>query len=271
MSKLEASSRQSVPKIRARKGGEPLVCLTAYTAPMAALIDTVADLILVGDSAANVVHGHATTIPMTLDAMILHAQAVMRAGPRALVAVDMPFGSYEASPERAYDSCARVLKETGADAVKLEGGARLAPTIAFLTERAVPVIGHVGLLPQSVRALGGPKIAGRDRADWPRLVADAKAVEAAGAFAVVLEGMVEEVAAEITRTVKIPTIGIGASPRCDGQILVTDDMLGLFEHTAKFVRPYADLRGTILKALDAFAADVRARRFPSPAETYGEK
>jgi 3-methyl-2-oxobutanoate hydroxymethyltransferase len=273
MSKLasETRPRQSVPKIRARKGGEPLVCLTAYTAPMAALIDSVADLILVGDSVANVLHGHRSTIPVTLDDMILHAKAVLRAEPRALVGVDLPFGSYEASPEQAYTSAARVLKETGADAVKLEGGARMAPTIAFLVERAVPVIGHIGLLPQSVRALGGPKVAGRDRAEWPRLMADAKAVEAAGAFAIVLEGVVEEIAAEITRTVLVPTIGIGASPACDGQIIVTEDMLGLFETVAKFVRPYGNLRGDILKALNAFAADVRARRFPSAAETYGER
>jgi 3-methyl-2-oxobutanoate hydroxymethyltransferase len=263
--------RQSVPKIRARKGGEPLVCLTAYTAPMARLIDAVADLILIGDSAANVIHGHETTIPITLDAMILHAQAVMRAAPQALVGVDMPFGSYEASLEQAYLSCARVLKETGADAVKLEGGARMAPTVAFLTERAVPVIGHIGLLPQSTRALGGYKIAGRDRAEWPRLMTDAQALEAAGAFAIVLEGVVEELAADITRKLKIPTIGIGASPACDGQILVTEDLLGLFESTPKFVRRYAQLHEVIAGALAAFAADVRARRFPAAAETYGER
>jgi len=271
MSKFEVRPRQSVPKIRARKGGEPLVCLTAYTAPMAKLIDEVADLILIGDSVANVIHGHETTLPVTLEVMILHAQAVMRAQPKALVGVDMPFASYEASPEQAYLSAARVLKETGADAVKLEGGARMAPTIGFLTERAIPVIGHIGLLPQSVRALGGPKIAGRDRSEWPRLMADAKAVEAAGAFAIVLEGVVEEIAAEITREIKVPTIGIGASPACDGQILVTDDLLGMFETAPKFVRPYARLRTVISEALAAFASDVRARRFPSAAETYGER
>jgi 3-methyl-2-oxobutanoate hydroxymethyltransferase len=268
MSKLELRPRQSVPKIRARKGGDPLVCLTAYTAPMAKLIDAVADLILIGDSVSNVIHGHETTLPMTLEIMILHAQAVMRTQPKALVGVDMPFGSYEASPEQAYLSAARILKETGADAVKLEGGARMAPTIAFLTERAIPVIGHIGLLPQSVRALGGPKVTGRDRSEWPRLMADAKAVEAAGAFCVVLEGVVEEIAADITRAIAIPTIGIGASPQCDGQILVTDDLLGMFEKVPKFVRPYAHLHETIAQALAAFASDVRARRFPSADETY---
>lgn len=271
MSKLELRPRQSVPKIRARKGGEPLVCLTAYTAPMAKLIDQVADLILIGDSVGNVMLGHETTIPVTLDDMIHHAKAVMRTRPNALVGVDMPFGSYEASPELAYLNAARVLKETGADAVKVEGGARMAPTIAFLTERAIPVIGHIGLLPQSVRALGGPKIAGRDRSDWPRLMADAKAVEAAGAFAIVIEGTVEEIAAQITREVKVPTIGIGASPQCDGQILVTDDLLGMFATVPKFVRPYAQLHTVIAEALAAFAADVRARKFPAAAETYGER
>jgi 3-methyl-2-oxobutanoate hydroxymethyltransferase len=200
--------------------------------------------------------------------MILHAQAVMRAKPRALVVVDLPFGSYESSKEQALASAVRVLKETGADAVKFEGGTVMAETIAFLTSRAVPVMGHVGLLPQSARVLGGYRLAGRDRTEWPGLIADAKAVAAAGAFGIVIEKTVEELAAEITNTVPIPTIGIGASSSCDGQILVVDDMLGMFESPARFVRQYANLREVIEKAAKAYSEDVRKRRFPAPEETY---
>ncbi|MFZ1992444.1 MAG: 3-methyl-2-oxobutanoate hydroxymethyltransferase [Alphaproteobacteria bacterium] len=270
MSQAQSSqlTRQSAPKIRARKGGEPIVCLTAYTTVMAEILDPYADLLMVGDSLANVIYGHGSTLPVSLDTMILHAQAVMRAKPKALVVVDLPFGSYESSKEQALASAVRVLKETGADAVKFEGGTVMAETIAFLTSRAVPVMGHVGLLPQSARVLGGYKLAGRDRAEWPALVADAKAVAAAGAFGIVIEKTVEELAAEITKSVPIPTIGIGASPSCDGQILVVDDMLGMFESPARFVRRYANLREVIGKAAKAYSEDVRKRRFPAPEETY---
>ena len=269
MSQAQAPlTRQTVPKIRARKGGEPIVCLTAYTARMAELLDPACDLFIVGDSLGNVIYGYDSTLPVSLDTMILHAQAVMRARPQALVVVDLPFGSYEASKEQALASAVRVLKESGADAVKLEGGAAMAETIQFLARRAIPVMGHVGLQPQSSRVLGGYKLAGRDRAEWPAIIADARAAEAAGAFALVVEKTVEELAAEITRTVKIPTIGIGASASCDGQVLVIDDMLGMFESPARFVRTYANLREVIASAAKAYAEDVRKRRFPAREETY---
>lgn len=262
------AARQSVPKIRARKGREPIVCLTAYTARMAEILDPHADLLMVGDSLANVIYGLDTTLPVSLDTMILHAQAVMRASPRALVVVDLPFGSYESSKEQALASSVRVLKESGADAVKFEGGTVMAETIAFLTKRAIPVMAHIGLQPQSARSLGGYKLAGRDETEWASLKADAAAVEAAGAFAVVIEKTVEELAAEITRETSIPTIGIGASAVCDGQILVIDDMLGMFDATARFVRQYANLREIIGNAAKAYADDVRSRRFPALGETY---
>jgi 3-methyl-2-oxobutanoate hydroxymethyltransferase len=262
------SPRQSVPKLRARKGGEPIVCLTAYTTVMAEIFGKNVDLIIVGDSLANVIYGHDSTLPITLDTMIGHAQAVMRAQPHALVVVDLPFGCYEGSREQAFASAARILKESGADAVKLEGGVAMAETIAYLTQRAIPVMGHVGLLPQSTRILGGYKLAGRDRGEWPQILRDAQAAEAAGAFALVVEKTVEELAAEITHTVSIPTIGIGASAACDGQVLVIDDMLGLFEAPARFVRRYANLREVIAKAVAAYADDVRKRRFPAEGEIY---
>jgi len=270
MSKAQSSQspRQSVPKIRARKGGEPLVCLTAYTTAMAEILGPHVDLFIVGDSVGNVFYGYDSTLPVSLETMILHAQAVMRAKPQALVVVDLPFGSYEASKEQALASAVRVLKETGADAVKLEGGQSQAETIAFLAARAIPVMGHVGLLPQSTRILGGYKLAGRDRADWPRILADAKAVDSAGAFAIVVEKTVGELAADITRQVTAPTIGIGASNVCDGQVLVIDDMLGMFENPARFVRQYANLREAIGKAAKAYADDVRQRRFPAAEESY---
>ena len=270
MSQAQSSQsvRQSVPKIRARKGGEPIVCLTAYTRAMAEILGPHVDLFIVGDSLGNVIYGYDSTLPVSLDTMILHTQAVMRAKPKALVVVDLPFGSYEASKEQALASAVRVLKETGADAVKLEGGAAMAETIAFLTARAVPVMGHVGLLPQSTRVLGGYRLAGREKGEWPAILSDAKAVEASGAFALVVEKTVEELAAEITRQIAIPTIGIGASAACDGQVLVIDDMLGLTESTARFVRRYANLREIVVSAAGAYAEDVRKRRFPASEETY---
>lgn len=264
----KSSTRQSVPKIRARKGGEPIVCVTAYTRAIAEIAGPLVDLFIVGDSLASVIYGHDTTLPISLETMIAHAQAVMRARPKALVVVDLPFGSYEASKEQALQSAIRVLKESGADAVKLEGGAAMAETVGFLTARAIPVMGHIGLLPQSTRVLGGYALAGRDKAKWPALVEDAKAVEAAGAFALVIEKTVEELAAEITRSTAVPTIGIGASAACDGQVLVVDDLLGLTESTARFVRRYANLREIVQKAVSTYAEDVRKRRFPATEETY---
>ena len=273
MSAVPQLQRLTVSKIRARKGGEPIVCLTAYTAPIAHLLDSIVDLILVGDSAAMVVHGHETTIPITLDQMIAHAQAVMRGSSRAFVALDLPFGSYEQGPEQAFATAARAMKEAGVGAVKLEGGRRMAPTIEFLTGRGVPVIAHIGLLPQAVLASGGYRTAGRTREEWAPIIEDAKAVADAGAFAVVLEGMAEPLAAEITKLVRIPTIGIGASANCDGQILVTEDLLGLSVsgRVPSFVRRYADLNKIISEAVASYAADVKARRFPAVEHTYALK
>lgn len=266
--KQEQVRRLAAPDITRRKGGEPLVCLTAYTAPVAELLDAHCDLLLVGDSVGMVVHGLPNTVGVTLEMMILHGQAVMRGSRRAMVVVDMPFGSYEASPEQAYANAARIMKETGAQAVKVESGPTVPETIAYLVRRGVPVMGHVGLRPQAVLVDGAFKAKGRTDDERLRVVAEAEATADAGAFAVVVEGVAEAVAADITAAIAVPTVGIGASPTCDGQILVTDDMLGLFDWTPKFVRRYADLRGEIDRAAAAYAADVKARRFPAAAETY---
>jgi 3-methyl-2-oxobutanoate hydroxymethyltransferase len=260
--------RLSAPDIRARKGGAPIVSLTSYHAHTAALLDKHCDLILVGDSLGMVMHGLESTIPVTLDMMILQGRAVMRGSSRALVVVDMPFGSYEASREQAFLSAARVMKETGCGAIKLEGGRRMAETIAFLVERGIPVMGHVGLTPQSINALGGFRTQGRDPSDWGPIESDARAVADAGAFAVVLEAIAEPLAAKITREVAIPTIGIGASAACDGQILVLEDMLGLSPRVPKFVKRYGDLGPAIDRAVAAYAADVRARSFPAADNVY---
>ncbi len=260
--------RVSVPDIRARKGGEPIVSLTAYTAPMAKLLDPHCDLLLVGDSLGMVVYGMDTTLGVTLDMMINHGQAVMRGSSHALVAVDMPFGSYEESREAAYRNAARILQETGAQAVKLEGGRVMADTIGFLTARGIPVMGHVGLTPQSIQALGGFKAQGRSRADWAGIEGDLQAVCAAGAFCVVVEGVAEPLADRLTELATVPTIGIGASSRCDGQILVTEDMLGMTDRAPKFVRRFAGLGAAIGAAAQTYAADVRARRFPAAEHTY---
>jgi 3-methyl-2-oxobutanoate hydroxymethyltransferase len=268
VSKLVALRRMTVPDIRALKGREKIVCLTAYTAPMAALLDPHVDLLLVGDSVGMVVHGLPTPTAVTLDMMILHGQAVVRASSHALVVVDLPFGTFEASPEQAYLSAVRVLKETGCQAVKIEAGEALAPTIAFLVERGVPVMGHVGLRPQAVHVDGGFRAKGRSDEERARVMAEARAANEAGCFSIVLEGVAEILAAEITAAVGAPTVGIGASAACDGQVLVTDDMLGLFEWTPKFVRRYADIRTTINDAVACYAADVRAATFPGEAEVY---
>ncbi len=263
-----APRRLAAPDIAARKGGEPVVCLTAYTAPVAGLLDEHCDLLLVGDSLGMVVHGLPNTVGVTLEMMILHGQAVMRGSRRAMVVIDMPFGSYEAGPEAAYANAARVMKETGAQAVKVESGPTVPDTVRYLVQRGVPVMGHVGLRPQAVLTDGAFKAKGRTEAERERVLAEALATEAAGAFAIVIEGVAEPLAREITERLSVPAIGIGASAACDGQILVTDDMLGVFDWTPKFVRRYADLRTSIADAARAYAEDVRARRFPAMRETY---
>jgi 3-methyl-2-oxobutanoate hydroxymethyltransferase len=260
--------RITPPDIRARKGGEPLVCLTAYDAPTAALLDPHCDLLLVGDSVGMVVHGLPNTLPVTLEMMILHGQAVMRGSKRALVAVDMPFSTYERSKEQAFDNASRILRETGCHAVKVESGVYIAETIRFMAERAIPVIGHVGLRPQASLADGGFKAKGRDAASRAKVLEEAIAADEAGAFAIVIEGVAEDLASEITGKVKAPTIGIGASAACDGQILVTPDMLGLFDWTPRFVKRYADIKGQVEDGVKAYAAEVRTRAFPGPDQVY---
>ena len=271
MSLQTEQKRLTAPDIRARKGGEPIVALTSYHAHTARIVDKHCDVILVGDSLGMVMHGLETTIPVTLDMMILQGLAVMRGSRRALVVVDLPFGSYEASKEQAFMSAARVLKETGCGAVKLEGGRRMAETISFLAERGVPVMAHVGLTPQAINALGGFRAQGRDRADWAPIVSDAHAVADAGAFSVVLEAMAEPLAAAVTKEIPIPTIGIGASPACDGQILVLEDMLGLSPRVPKFVKRFTELGPSIDAAVAAYAAEVKGRVFPSPEHVYQVK
>ena len=251
MSAQTELKRLTAPDILARKGGLPIVTLTSYHAHTAALLDRHCDIILVGDSLGMVMHGLESTIPVTLDMMILQGKAVMRGSKHALVVVDMPFGSYEASKEQAFMSAVRVMKETGCGAIKLEGGTRMAETIAFLAERGIPVMAHVGLTPQSINSLGGFKTQGRDPADWAPIEADAKAVAAAGAFSVVIEAVAEPLAAKITREISIPTIGIGASATCDGQVLVLEDMLGLSPRAPKFVKRYTDLGPAIDRAISA--------------------
>lgn len=259
----------TVPKLRARKGAEPIVCLTAYTAPMAQLLDPHADLLLVGDSLGMVLYGLPSTVPVTLDMMIAHGAAVARGASKALVVVDMPFGSYEESPQQAYRNAVRVLRETGASAVKLEGGRVMAETIAFLTSRGIPVMGHIGLLPQSVNASGGYAALGTtDTSGWDAIVADAVAVADAGAFLIVVEAVSEPLAVRITESIKVPTIGIGASAACDGQVLVIDDMLGMSSRTPKFVKRYAELGVAIGEAAGRYADEVRSRQFPSEQYTY---
>lgn len=261
--------RVSIPEIRAAKGQRKLVLLTAYTAPMAALLDAHCDLLMVGDSLGMVVYGMDSTLPVSLDMMIAHGAAVVRGSAHACVVVDMPFGSYQASPEQAFTNAARILKETGAACVKMEGGKELAETISFLTRRGIPVMAHIGLMPQHLHTAGGFKTQGREEAQRAAILADAVAVANAGAFAVVVEGVVESLAIEITHAIAVPTIGIGASAQCDGQVLVVDDMLGMFERSARFVKKYADLRGVIAKAAQAYAHDVREGVFPSEAHCYG--
>lgn len=263
--------RLTVPAIQARKGGDPVVVLTAYTARMAQLLDPHCDMLLVGDSLGQVIYGLPSTVPVTLEMMCAHGAAVTRGSYHAVVVIDMPFGSYEASPDEAFRSASRILKETGAAAVKLEGGAAMAETIAFLVARGIPVVGHVGLTPQAVNVLGGYGARGRDAAEFAKILGDARAVAEAGCFALVVEGVVEPLAIEITQQVACPTIGIGASAACDGQVLVTEDMLGFFERTPRFVKLYDGLAERIGEAARNYAADVRERRFPGPDQIYPPK
>jgi 3-methyl-2-oxobutanoate hydroxymethyltransferase len=268
MSAQREFQRITVPDIVRLKGKQKIVCLTAYTAPMAGLLDPIVDLLLVGDSVGMVVHGLPSTLGVSVEMMIMHGQAVMRGSARALVVVDLPFGSYERSAEQAYDTAVRIMQETGCQAVKLESNPGCARTIEFLTGRGIPVMGHVGLTPQSFNLDGGFKTKGRSTAERTHIVKDADEMAKAGAFAVVVEGVFEDVADEVTRTLSIPTIGIGASSSCDGQILVVDDMLGLFEKVPKFVRRYGAMRGHIEAAVKRYSQDVRTCTFPSTAECY---
>ena len=267
--------RMSVPAIRERKQDgttdRPIVMLTAYTMRMAQLLDPHCDMLLVGDSLGQVIYGLPSTIPVTLEMMCAHGAAVVRGSWHALVAVDMPFGSYEASPEQAFASASRVMKETGCAAVKLEGGEAMAPTIRFLSERGIPVIGHVGLTPQAVNVLGGYGARGRGQAEADKILLDARAVDQAGAFCIVVEGVMEAIATQVTQSVKAPVIGIGASVECDGQVLVTEDMLGLFERTPRFVKRYGDLATSIGSAAATYADEVRSRSFPTADQTYRAK
>jgi len=271
VSEQKPVKRLTAPAIAARKGQTPIVSLTAYNAYMAAVADAHCDFLLVGDSLGMVVHGFESTVPVTLELMIAHGQSVVQGSRRALVVVDLPFGSYEESKEAAFRSASRILKETGCGAVKLEGGAHMAETIAFLAHRGIPVMGHIGLTPQAVHALGGYGAQGREEAAWAAIEADARAVAEAGAFAVVLEAMAEKLAAKITAGIPIPTIGIGASAACDGQILVTEDMMGFAPRPAKFVKVYADIRAAMDQAVSAYAEEVRTRAFPAEAHTYTMK
>ncbi|HYE50897.1 MAG TPA: 3-methyl-2-oxobutanoate hydroxymethyltransferase [Azospirillaceae bacterium] len=272
MSATGQTRRVTVPELAARKGAEPIVCLTAYTVSNARQLDPHVDVLLVGDSLGMVVYGLDSTLGVTLDMMVNHGAAVMRGSARACVVVDMPFGSYQESPAQAFRAAARILAETGCAAVKLEGGEEMAPTIDFLVRRGIPVMGHVGLTPQAVNALGGYKARGRSEAEQEKILADARAVAEAGAFSLVVEGVVEPLARRVTEAVPVPTIGIGASAACDGQVLVTDDLLGLFGgFTPKFVKRYAELGPTIEAAAAAYADDVRARRFPAAEHTFGLK
>lgn len=260
--------RLTVPRIRQSKGGEPLVMLTAYTVRMAQLLDPHCDMLLVGDSLAQVIYGLPHTVGVTMEMMALHGAAVVRGSYHAAVIVDMPFGSYEMSPEQAFNNAARLLKETGAAAVKVEGGKVLAPTIEFLTQRGIPVMGHVGLTPQAVNILGGYGVRGKSEAEARSIVEDAVAVAQAGAFSIVIEGVLESIAIEITNKVDCPTIGIGASAQCDGQVLVTDDMLGMFDRVPKFVKRYQDMAGVVDGAVKTYAEEVRSRSFPTEDQIY---
>lgn len=262
-------TRITSSEIRARKGDVPIVALTAYTAPFAKLLDSHVDILLVGDSLGMVLYGMESTLPVTLDMMIAHGKAVVKSSSQACVIVDMPFGSYQASREKAFESCARVMAETGCTAIKLEGGAEMAETIHFLVERGIPVMGHVGMQPQNVHVYGGFRVQGRSEESRKKILRDAAAVENAGAFSLVLEGVAEDVAREVTAAVTIPVIGIGASSACDGQVLVTEDMAGLFsDYMPKFVKRYANLSEDLENAVRRYAEEVKSREFPGPEHCF---
>ena len=264
------TKRISTRDLRAKKGGEPLVVLTAYTTPIARLLDPHVDVLLVGDSLGMVLYGMDTTLGVTLDMMIAHGQAVMRGSSQAAVVIDMPFATVQENRELAFRNAARMMAETGCTAVKIEGGREMADTIAFLVARGIPVMAHIGLKPQSVHVAGGYRAHGRIDEEAAAIHADARAVTEAGAFAVVVEGTVEPLARALTGEIAIPTIGIGASPACDGQVLVIDDVLGLFsDFTPKFVKRYANLGPDITQAVATYAAEVRARTFPAPEHCFG--
>ena len=267
--------RLTVPKIQNRKADgetkEPLVMLTAYTARQAQLLDEHCDLLLVGDSLGQVIYGLPSTLQVTLDMMCAHGAAVVRGSYHSVVVVDMPFGAYEQSPEKAFESASRIMAETGCAAVKLEGGEAMAETIRFLSQRGIPVMAHVGLTPQAVNALGGYGARGRSQEEHAKIIADGKAVQAAGAFSVVVEGVVEPIAVSLTQSLEIPVIGIGASAQCDGQVLVVDDMLGMFERVPRFVKKYGNLADEITDKVAQYAQDVRAREFPTKDQTYQPK
>ena len=267
--------RLSIPAIRQRKEAgvtaQPIVMLTAYTARQAQLLDEHCDLILCGDSLGQVIYGLPSSLQVTVEMMIAHGAAVVRGSYHAAVVVDLPFGSYEASPEQAFVTASRIMVETGASAVKLEGGAVMAETVEFLSSRGIPVMGHVGLTPQAVNTLGGYNARGRSRIEADKIVSDAKAIDQAGAFAIVIEGVVEPIAIAATKAVACPTIGIGASAQCDGQVLVTEDMMGMFDRVPRFVKRYGEIAGLISSAAGQYAEDVRARTFPTIDQTYQPK
>lgn len=265
------TTRKTIPQLTAMKGKTPIVTVSTYTTPMARLFDTHADMLLVGDSLGMVLYGMESTLPVSLELMIRHGAAVVRGSQNACVIVDMPFGSYQASPGEAFTACAQVMAQTGCGGVKIEGGEEMRETIAFLTKRAVPVMAHIGLKPQHVHTLGGYRYQGRTPAERKQILADAKAVQEAGAFAVVIEATEESLAREITESLTIPTIGIGASPACDGQVLVADDLLGMNEQPARFVKTYASLNSDITAAAERFAADVRSRKFPAMEHCFLKK
>lgn len=271
MSKATAKStaKISVPAIRARKGGTPIVAIVGYTSPIAKIVNDIVDFILVGDSVGMTVYGESSTVGVTMEIMIAHGKAVVKGAPRPCVVVDMPFGSYESSPEKAFDNAARLMAETGCDAIKLEGGVVMADTISFLVERGIPVVAHIGLQPQRVNATGGFKTQGKDEHAAALIIEDARAVEKAGAFAVVVEAVPASLATRITESVSIPTIGIGASRECDGQILLIDDLIGLFrDFTPRFVKKYANVAETIEHAVATFAEETIARKFPFDENTF---
>jgi 3-methyl-2-oxobutanoate hydroxymethyltransferase len=267
--------RLSIPAIRQRKQdgvtAEPIVMLTAYTARQAQLLDQHCDLILCGDSLGQVIYGLPSSLQVTVEMMIAHGAAVVRGSYHAAVVIDLPFGSYEASPQQAFATASRIMVETGASAVKLEGGAVMAETVAFLTGRGIPVMGHVGLTPQAVNTLGGYNARGRSDAEAKKIVTDAQAIDQAGAFAIVIEGVVEPIAIEATKAIACPSIGIGASAQCDGQVLVTEDMMGMFERVPRFVKRYGEIAGLISSAAGQYAEEVRKRSFPGTDQTYQPK